>query len=122
MANRLPALLVLFLFAFSSLTHVVTQEQKMLEASDEIHASSGSGTSTDVPSWRIGDKWTYETKFDVAQLIAQANVSASLNTLTGDTVYEVADILFVTTNGVQNLVYTLNISGEFSSASNSDAC
>ena len=52
----------------------------------------------------------------MAQLIAQANVSASLNTLTGDTVYEVADILFVTTNGVQNLVYTLNISGEFSSA------
>ena len=122
MANRLPALLVLFLLAFSSLTHAVTQEQKMLEASDDIHASSGSGTSTDVPSWRIGDKWTYETKFDVAQLIAQANVSASLNTLTGDTVYEVSDILFVTTNGVQNLVYTLNISGEFSSASNSDAC
>ena len=122
MANRLPALLVLFLLAFSSLTHAVTQEQKMLEESDEIHASSGSGTSTDVPSWRIGDKWTYETKFDVAQLIAQANVSASLNTLTGDTVYEVSDILFVTTNGVQNLVYALNISGEFSSASNSDAC
>ena len=122
MANRLPALLVLFLLAFSSLTHAVTQEQKMLEASDDIYASSGSGTSTDVPSWRIGDKWTYETKFDVAQLIAQANVSASLNTLTGDTVYEVSDILFVTTNGVQNLVYTLNISGEFSSASNSDAC
>ena len=96
MANRLPALLVLFLLAFSSLTHVVTQEQKVLENSDNIYASSGAGTSTDVQSWRIGDKWTYETQFDVAQLIAQANISASLNTLTGDTVYEVEDIFFIT--------------------------
>ena len=40
----------------------------------------------DVPTWRIGDKYTYETQFDVQQLIQQANVAASLNTLTGDTV------------------------------------
>ena len=46
MASRLPALLVLFLLAFSSLTHVVTQEQKMLENSDDIYASSGTGTRT----------------------------------------------------------------------------
>ncbi len=115
MANRLPALLVLFLLAFSSLTHVVTQEQKVLENSDNIYASSGAGTSTDVPSWRIGDKWTYETQFDVAQLLAQANVSASLNTLTGDTVYEIEDIFFITLNGVQTLAYKMKLDGEFSS-------
>ena len=115
MANRLPALLVLFLLAFSSLTHVVTQEQKMLEESDDIYASSGTGTSTDVPSWRIGDKWTYETRFDVAQLLAQANVSASLNTLTGDTVYEIEDIFFITLDGVQTLAYKMKLEGEFSS-------
>ena len=115
MANRLPALLVLFLLAFSSLTHAVTQEQKMLEESDDIYASSGTGTSTDVPSWRIGDKWTYETRFDVAQLLAQANVSASLNTLTGDTVYEIEDIFFITLDGVQTLAYKMKLEGEFSS-------
>ncbi|MDP6223597.1 MAG: hypothetical protein QGF34_00885, partial [Candidatus Poseidoniaceae archaeon] len=115
MASRLPALLVLFLLAFSSLTHVVTQEQKMLENSDDIYASSGSGSSTDVPSWRIGDKWTYETRFDVAQLLAQANVSASLNTLTGDTVYEIEDIFFITLDGVQTLAYKMKLEGEFSS-------
>ena len=49
----------------------------------------------DVPNWRIGDKYTYETLFDVQQLIQQANVSASLNTLTGDTTYEIVDILFI---------------------------
>jgi len=115
MANRLPALLVLFLLAFSSLTHVVTQEQKILENSDDIYASSGAGTSTDVQSWRIGDKWTYETRFDVAQLLAQANVTASLNTLTGDTVYEIEDIFFITLDGVQTLAYKMKLDGEFSS-------
>ena len=118
MANRLPALLVLFLLAFSSLTHVVTQEQKVLENSDGIYASSGAGTSTDVQSWRIGDKWTYETQFDVAQLIAQANISASLNTLTGDTVYEVEDIFFITVDGIQTLAYKMKIEGDFTSGNN----
>ncbi|MED5291373.1 MAG: CARDB domain-containing protein, partial [Candidatus Thermoplasmatota archaeon] len=87
----------------------------MLEESDDIYASSGTGTSTDVPSWRIGDKWTYETRFDVAQLLAQANVSASLNTLTGDTVYEIEDIFFITLDGVQTLAYKMKLEGEFSS-------
>ena len=69
----------------------------------------------DVPTWRIGDKYTYETQFDVQQLIQQANVSASLNTLTGDTVYEVTDIFFINVNNVQTLAYKMEIEGEFTS-------
>ena len=69
----------------------------------------------DVPSWRVGDEWTYETRFDVAQLLAQANVSASLNTLTGDTDYEIEDIFFITVDGIQTLAYKMKIEGEFSS-------
>ena len=115
MANRFVAFLVLFLLSFSSLTHVVTHEQLLLEESEVVHQTSGTGSSTDVPSWRIGDKWTYETQFDVAQLIAQANVSASLNTLTGDTVYEVEDIFFITLDGVLTLAYKLKIEGDFTS-------
>ena len=62
----------------------------------------------DVPSWRIGDRYTYETQFDVQQLIQQANVSASLNTLTGDTVYEVTDIFFINVNNVQTCIQNGN--------------
>ncbi len=69
----------------------------------------------DVPSWRIGDRYTYETQFDVQQLIQQANVSATLNTLTGDTDYEVTDIFFMTIDNVQTLVYKMEISGSFTS-------
>ena len=85
---------------------------------DEDHKAShaeGWDKDIDVPTWRIGDEWVYDTKFDVAQLIAQANVSASLNTLTGDTTYEVTDILFITIDGVQTLAYKVTIDGEFTS-------
>ena len=69
----------------------------------------------DVPTWRIGDKYTYETQFDVQQLIQQANVAASLNTLTGDTVYEITDIFFINVDNVQTLAYKMEIEGDFSS-------
>ena len=69
----------------------------------------------DVPDWRIGDKWVYETLFDVAGLIQSANVSASINTLSGETTMEVVDIRFETIQGTQTLVYEVDIEGEFSS-------
>ena len=81
----------------------------------EIQSAEGWNKDIDVPTWRIGDEWVYETKFDVAQLIAQANVSASLNTLTGDTTYTVEDILFITENGIQTLAYKLKLDGDFTS-------
>ena len=89
-------------------------------ADSELENVSISESSTlngwpDVPTWRIGDKYTYETQFDVQQLIQQANVSASLNTLTGDTVYEVTDIFFINVNNVQTLAYKMEIEGDFTS-------
>ena len=69
----------------------------------------------DVPTWRIGDKYTYETQFDVQQLIQQANVAASLNTLTGDTTYEITDIFFINVDNIQTLAYKMEIEGDFSS-------
>ena len=115
MANRFPAMLVLFLLTCTSMIHFVHDDVNALEDLNSVEQSSGTASSTDTPSWRIGDKWTYETQFDVAQLIAQANVSASLNTLTGDTVYEIEDIFFISVDGIQTLSYKMKIEGAFSS-------
>ena len=93
---------------------MVTYQTQELSEQNVQHAE-GWNKDIDVPTWRIGDEWVYETKFDVAQLIAQANVSASLNTLTGDTSYEVTDILFITIDGIQTLAYKVAIEGEFTS-------
>ena len=114
MANRATAVFVLFMLMTTSLM-ALSKEAFTLEDEVLIESSSKSTSAAEIASWRIGDKWTYETQFDVAQLIAQANVSATLNTLTGDTVYEVEDIFFITIDGVQTLAYKLKIDGDFSS-------
>ena len=114
MANRTTAVFVLFMLMTTSLM-ALSKDAFTLEDDQLIESSSKSTTTAEIASWRIGDKWTYETQFDVAQLIAQANVSATLNTLTGDTVYEVEDIFFITIDGVQTLAYKMKIDGDFSS-------
>ena len=94
----------------SSILHDQTPSEQRTQGVNDV---------VDVPTYRVGDKWVYETKFDVAQLLAQANVSASLNTLTGDTVNEVTDIFYTTdNNGDTVLAYEVEISGSFTSGNN----
>lgn len=82
-------------------------------------ASRSLTVGTDVPEWRIGDEWVYDTTFDVAGLIASANLSGSwVNALTGDTDVEVIDILYMDLNGSQTLVYLLKSVGDFSTGNN----
>jgi hypothetical protein len=108
---------LIFLMLAAPMTSMVSNQAASL-SEYEIKSAEGWNKDIDVPTWRIGDEWVYETKFDVAQLIAQANVSASLNTLTGDTTYTVTDILFTTTDGTQTLVYKVEVDGDFTSGSN----
>lgn len=110
MRRAIPIFIIILMTAYGPLS--ILEE---LDAPESIKFSEESNGVHDVPTWRIGDKWVYETQFDVAQLIQQANVSASLNTLTGDTTMEVVDIRFETIQGTQTLVYELDIDGEFTS-------
>ena len=97
-ATAFAVLALLILSSFSALFTVEELPIPDLEESqsDGIKLSSvarSSTTSVDISPWRIGDKWVYETTFDVAGLIASANISgASVNTLTGDTDVEVEDV------------------------------
>ena len=117
--NRIGPVVIglIFLMFAAPLSSMVTYQTLELSEQNIQHAE-GWNKDIDVPTWRIGDEWVYETKFDVAQLIAQANVSATLNTLTGDTTYTVEDILFVTLDGTQTLVYKLVLDGDFTSGNN----
>ena len=109
MRGAIPVLILILMTAYGPLSMINELAEKDIKFSGETEGTH------DVPTWRIGDKWVYETQFDVAQLIQQANVSASLNTLTGDTTMEVVDIRFEDIQGVQTLVYELDIEGEFTS-------
>ena len=112
MRRVIPIFILIIMTAYGPLSMLEELEQNQIKFSEDnagVH---------DVPSWRIGDEWVYETQFDVATLIQQANVSASLSTLTGDTTMEVVDIRFETIQGTQTLVYEMDISGEFTSGNN----
>ena len=102
---------IIFLAPFSML---LEDNNRQLDDSIQSRAD-GTTSAPDVPNYRLGDEWTYDTLFDVAGLIAQANVSASINTLTGETDYEITDIRFMMIDGVQTLVYETTISGDFTS-------
>ena len=72
----------------------------------------------EVPTWRIGDEWVYETGFDVATLIANSGVSASVSTLSGDTKMEIESIGLEPMNdasGTNVVAYTMTTEGDFSS-------
>ena len=110
--QRSLALILISLLLSTPWMAMMDSEEDELQETD-IQRSGTLNGWPDVPTWRIGDKYTYETLFDVQQLIQQANVSASISTLEGDTVYEVEDILFIDVDGVQTLAYKMKIEGEF---------
>ena len=116
MFNQRCLVVVLILMMFLAPLAKLPDTTEVTELSDSTISESNTLNGwPDVPTWRIGDKYTYETQFDVQQLIQQANVSASLNTLTGDTVYQVTDVFFINVNNIQTLAYKMEISGSFTS-------
>ena len=110
MRRLIPLFILILMTAYGPLSMIDNFEEVQVD-----FASKSEAAAKDVPTWRIGDSWVYETKFDVAGLIQSANVSASIQTLTGDTTMEVTDIMFETILGVQTLVYELTIEGDYSS-------
>ena len=114
--SRTTIALTLVFLLFAPMLAAI-QSSQLAEETVAVSPSTGNlGQAPDVPNYRIGDEWVYDTQFDVAQLLAQANVSASLNTLTGETTNKVTDIMFETDEtGQQVLVYEITIEGAFSS-------
>jgi len=111
MRNSVASLFILALLLLFPLTSVDFLE-------DDKRSDAAATGVYDVPTWRIGDKWIYDTQFDVIKLLQQANVSASVVTLTGDTTVSVTNILFMTLNGTQTLVYEVTITGKFTTGTN----
>ena len=114
------ALLVLGIFS------TIPQNSKDYQWLDEIRDDSYfsiKGVKTvntyDVPNWRVGDKWTYDTDFSVEDVIINAGLtSSSVSTLDGETEVEVTDIRIENIEGFDTLVYIVEIDGEFSTPNN----
>ena len=77
------------------------------------HVSGFDPGVSDVPTWRIGDRWVYAGTFDPTILVTNSAVSATVGEIHGDTT---AEVIAISTQNVDNmsvLAYTLRSSANF---------
>ena len=89
---RVLTLLVLALMLGFSQIPVSQHHVQLVEIQNIQRSGTDPGVS-DLPTWRVGDKWIYSGTFDPSILIADTGVSASVGEIRGDSTAEVIDIL-----------------------------
>ncbi len=79
-----------------------------------IHRTlAGDPGVSDVPSWRIGDRWIYAGTFDPTVLVTDTGVDATVGEIQGDTTTEVTGISTQNVDNMSVLAYTLRTSANF---------
>ena len=110
--SRILTLLVLgLMIGFSQIPLMTHQVQ--LDDEEAIHRSGSDPGVTDLPTWRIGDKWIYSGSFDPSILITNTGVSATVGEIQGDSTAEVTDILELQFDNRTEWVYKLRMTADF---------
>ena len=85
-----------------------------LPANTVVHRSQGEDPGvSDVPVWRVGDRWIYSGTFDPSILVTNTGVDATVGEIQGDTTSEVTAITTQTVDNMSVLAYTLRSSANF---------
>ena len=109
MGRTVPvALVLLLLLNMVPLSH----HEHLAEASVQ-HAIAGDPGVSDVPTWRIGDRWIYAGTFDPTVLVTDTGVDATVGEIQGDTTSEVTGITTQNVDNMSVLAYTLRTSANF---------
>jgi hypothetical protein len=106
MMKRAPLLLVALLLLSS-------MPFQQLELTSTSYSTSNNSELSDVPTWRVGDKWVYSGLFDAEQLIKDNGVSASVGEIQGDAEMVVIEILTMQIENKSTLVYKTRMTAEF---------
>ncbi|MGB1660246.1 MAG: CARDB domain-containing protein, partial [Candidatus Poseidoniaceae archaeon] len=110
--SRVLTLLVLgLMIGFSQIP--LLQHQSEFNDDPMIQRSGSDPGVTDLPSWRVGDKWIYSGTFDPSILITNTGVSASVGEIRGDATAEVTEILQLQFDNGTEWVYKLRMSADF---------
>ena len=105
----LPVALVLLLL----LNLVPTEPQTTLAERTNHNVTMGDPGVSDVPTWRIGDRWIYSGTFDPTILVTDTGVEATVGEIQGDTTVEVTGISMQNVDNMSVLAYTLKTSANF---------
>ena len=109
--RALPALTLVLLLFLSVQTPLL--QGSLFEAQPEAKASAQDPGVSDVPTWRVGDKWIYSGTFDPTLLVTNTGVQATVGEIYGDTTTEVLGITERTVDNMSVLAYTLRSSANF---------
>jgi len=106
---RVPlALVALLLISLLPTTHPTLEERL------PVHQTQGQDPGvSDVPTWRIGDRWIYGGTFDPTILVTDTGVDATVGEIQGDTTTEVIGITTQNVDNMSVLAYTLRSSANF---------
>ena len=110
--SRVLTLLILgCMVGFSQIPLI--EHSVLLSDEQNIKRTGSDPGVTDLPSWRIGDKWIYSGTFDPSILITNTGVSANVGEIRGDATAEVTDILELQFDNGTEWVYKLRMSADF---------
>ena len=102
------------LLAALLLITLVPLEHPVLEDSPTaLHSGGYDPGVSDVPTWRIGDRWIYSGTFDPTILVTDTGVDATVGEIQGDTTAEVTAITTQNVDNMSVLAYTLRSSANF---------
>ena len=104
-----PVALVLLVL----LSTVPLAPHEHLAEPDVQRSIAGDPGVSDVPTWRIGDRWIYAGTFDPTVLVTDTGVDATVGEIQGDTTTEVTGISTQSVDNMSVLAYTLRTSANF---------
>ena len=108
-SSTVPVALVLLLL----LSMVPQVHHEHLTENHIQHSIAGDPGVSDVPTWRIGDRWIYAGTFDPTVLVTDTGVDATVGEIQGDTTSEVIGITTQNVDNMSVLAYTLRTSANF---------
>jgi hypothetical protein len=105
-----PLMLVLLLCLASVQPILLTSS---LDDAPSVQFASEDPGVSDVPTWKVGDKWIYSGTFDPTKLVTDSGVQATVGEIYGDTTAEVMAITERSVDNMTVLAYTLRTSANF---------
>jgi hypothetical protein len=87
--------------------------QPLLDKAESPQFSTENPGVSDVPTWKVGDKWIYSGTFDPTKLVTDSGVQATVGEIYGDTTVQVMAITERSVDNISVLAYTLQTSANY---------
>ncbi len=106
--SRALASAIMVVILLSSQSILMLHSDEMKEMDEDISKSESASRNTaisDIPSWRVGDRWIYDGYLDVGDFVSSSGVSTNVQYLTGTLDRTITDIYTMTVDNRSTLVY-----------------